>query len=455
MTGTAAIAGHPSRAALFDAVAADRAGPEAGRLLHLTHAEDPAVRRTALDLLHSLCLGGGGPWPEAAAAALYGLTDPAAAVRLVAAPLLVRAGRPDLALGALDGSADLPIAPEVRTALALALRGSVAARRTDPQPSVRFLALLETLRRAPEEEWPALDAALSADVREAAPELPDLGTSWGSVLRRLGRERHAYVLVERLLADPATRDVGADLAQAVCHAWRAAPVELVPSLARYGAEPLSPAFSRALTTASLSEAARRRHGALLSARGFPPRVKFCRGERKRKSYSAESAAEALAALPVGVGRLSAAPEIFGALLDAGPLSFRQAAQLYNLTFRWPGRMQAACAPLWLRHAGPSALSRLLGVMTPMLDDYIRGEEYLAALAPMGDAARSALPAVTALIDRRTRIPVNDTTEDAEMARDEALLAAALATRRALTYAPDAPGRPSTPGTTRPSVPAPR
>ncbi|MFD6426506.1 hypothetical protein, partial [Streptomyces sp. NPDC060198] len=170
------------------------------------------------------------------------------------------------------------------------------------------------------------------------------------------------------------------------------------------------------------------------------------------AYSPESAAEAL---PVGVSRLNAAREVFGALLDAGPLSFRQAAQLYGLTFRRPGRMQAACAPLWLRHAGPSAAPRLLGLMTPLLDDYAWGEEYLAALAGMGGAALPALPAVTALIDRRTRIPVCDSTRDAETARDEALLAAALVTRRSLTYGPDAPERPSTPGTSPTSGHAPR
>ncbi|MGW0860049.1 hypothetical protein [Streptomyces sp. NPDC002690] len=156
-----------------------------------------------------------------------------------------------------------------------------------------------------------------------------------------------------------------------------------------------------------------------------------------------------------MSRLSAAREVFGALLDAGPLSFRQAAQLHNLTFRRPGRMQAACAPLWLRHAGPSAAPRLLDLMTPLLDDYAWGEEYLAALARMGRAALPARPAVTALIERRTRIPVCDSSRDAETARDEALLSAALVTRRSLRYAPDAPARPSAPATCRPSGPAPR
>ena len=43
----------------------------------------------------------------------------------------------------------------------------------------------------------------------------------------------------------------------------------------------------------------------------------------------------------------------------------------------------------------------------------------------------AQPAVTALIDRRTRIPVNDSTRDGETRLDEQLPAAALATHRAI------------------------
>lgn len=134
---------------------------------------------------------------------------------------------------------------------------------------------------------------------------------------------------------------------------------------------------------------------------------------------------------MGIGRLSEAPEIFDALLNAGPLTFRQAAQLYNLTFRRPGRMQGLCAPLWLRHAGPAALPRLLARLTTHLDDDGVGAYYLEGLARMGRQALPALPAVMALIDRRTRIPVNDSTRDAKMMLDEGLLAAALDARRSI------------------------
>ncbi|MFD9504276.1 hypothetical protein [Streptomyces sp. NPDC060035] len=50
---------------------------------------------------------------------------------------------------------------------------------------------------------------------------------------------------------------------------------------------------------------------------------------------------------------------------------------------------------------------------------------------MGRQALPALPAAMALIDRRTRIPVNGSTRDAEMMLDERLPAAALDARRAI------------------------
>ncbi|WP_327180877.1 hypothetical protein [Streptomyces sp. NBC_01334] len=446
--GTATTPAHPSRGAIFDAVRADRTGPVAVRLLRLAHADDPFVRRNVMDLLHSLAPDG--PWPGAAEVALARLCDVDEQVRRRAARLLVRAGREDVALNALDELTD----PVVRTVLADSLGGSVAHLRADPLASVRFLTHLETLRAAPRHQWPALDMALLADAREAARHLEGVGRRWGSVLFGLDRERHTYVLAARLLAASSTSDIGAGLAREACHGWRAAAVELLPLLVRHCGRVVSPATAAALTTASISEAAMRTHGALAATVPFTPypRVRRSSGSPP-PSFGSSSAAALLAARPVGIGRLAHAPEIFGALLDAGPLTFRQAAQLYNLTFRWPGRMQAGCAPLWLRHAGPTALPRLLALMTPHLGEYTVGEYYLEGLARMGRHALPALPAVTALIDRRTRIPVNDSTQDAEMMLDERLLAAALDARRAIDgdTAPRPPAQPSDPGDTHPAV----
>lgn len=427
--GDANTPAHPSRIAVLDAVRAERSGPEAVQLLGLAHSADPSVRLAALDLLLSLVHYG--PWPEAADAALLRLSDPHEPVRCLAARLLVSAGRRDLALAALGELGEL-IEPVVRSVLAESLGDAVAHLRDDPLASVRFLAHLATLRTAPPPYRSALDAALFADAREAARHLAENGERWGRVLAGLGREQHAYEVAARLLAAPETRDIGAGVARAACHAWRAAPAELLPLLVRHSGPSISPAVADALTTASISEQAMGAHGDLLAAIGFTPYPrprKRCTGSSP--PYDGRSAAELLAAKPMGIGRLSRAPEIFGALLDEGPLTFRQAAQLYNLTFRWPGRTQGTCAPLWLRHAGPRALPRLLGVMTPYLHDYAVGEFYLEGLARMGRQALPALPAVTAMIERRTRIPANDSTPDGEMGLDENLLRAALKTRHAI------------------------
>lgn len=424
--GHATTPAHPARVAVLDAIRADRAGPVAVRLLQLSRSTDVFVRREVMDLLSPA--GGRRPWPEAAEAALARLTDPDEEVRRRAAYLVVHAGSLEVALRALGELTD----PVVRTALAEWLRGSVAHLHDDPLASVRFLARLETLRVASPEQWPPLDRALLADAREAARHLDGIGWRWGGVLYGLRREQHVYALVARLVSDPATLDIGAGLAREACHDWRAAPVVLLPLLVRHCGEGISPAMAKALTTASVSEAALRTHGALIADLPFTPYPKARRPSGgPPPSYDSTTAAAVLQARPVDTGRLRHAPEIFGALLDAGPLTFRQAAQLYNLTFKRPGPTQAACAPLWLRHAGPTALPRLLTLMTPHLGDYTMGEFYAEGLARMGRRAMPALPSLTALIDRRTRIPVNDSTRDDEAMLDERLLAAAIEARRAI------------------------
>ncbi|MFD7027757.1 hypothetical protein ACFWAR_06980 [Streptomyces sp. NPDC059917] len=428
--GHVTVAGHPSRIAVIDALRADRAGPVSLRLLRLSSADAPFTRRAALDLLS--CAEAGSPWPEAAAAALARLADPDDEVRRRAAHLVVRAGGRDAGLRALGELTD----PVVRTVLADHLQGSLAHLGEDPLPSVRFLARLEALRVAPVRQWPPLDGALLADAGAAAIHLDGVGGRWGRVLCGLGRERHVHALTARLLRDPVTRDIGAGLAREACHTWRAAPVALLPLLVRHCGPDVSPAMAEALTTASVSRAAMRAHGALFATVAVTPypRPRHLFGSSSPPQgpvYDSATAAAILRAKPVDTGRLRHAPELFGALLDAGPLSFRQAAQLYNLTFKRPGRLQAVCAPLWLRHAGPTAAPRVLALMTPHLDAYGIGEYYAEGLARMGRRALPALPSLTALIERRTRIPVNDSTRDGETMLDESLLAAALAARRAI------------------------
>ncbi|WP_354644371.1 hypothetical protein [Kitasatospora camelliae] len=421
----------PSRTALLAEVRADRTGPAAALLLRLARSPGHPLRRPALALLEDLTLTE--RWPEAVAAARDRLTDPDPEVRRQAAQTARSAGRGVLPGAVLDGVTD----PAARTLLAEALHpADLAGRRDDPLASVRFLAHLAALQAADPAARPELDAALLADVQEASRHLTRTGRRWGWTLYGLRREQHTYALAARLLADPATREVGADLTRAACHGWRAAPVALMPLLLRHAGPRPGPRIAAALRTASISRAAMDVHGGAAAAVAFTP---YERGRPAACApvprYDRDGAAALLAAKPVGVARLAHAPAVFGALLDAGPLTFRQAAQLHNLAFLRPGRMQALCAPLWLRHAGPAALPRLLALLTPHLDEYGIGGDYLAALGRIGPSARPALPAVEAVIDRRTRIPVNDSTRDAETELDERLLAAAQDARRAILGPP--------------------
>ncbi|MFE2140710.1 hypothetical protein ACFXA3_02955 [Streptomyces sp. NPDC059456] len=256
--GHATTAAHPARIAVLDAIRTDRTGPVPVRLLQLSRTDDAFVRREVMDLLSST--GGRHPWPEATEAALARLADPDEEVRRRAAHLVVHAGGSDVALRALRELTE----PVVRTALADSLRSSVAHLQDDPLASVRFLARLETLSAAPPQQWPQLDRALLADAREAARHLEGVGRRWGRVLYGLERERHVYAVVARLLEDPATRDIGAGLAREACHDLRAAPVALLPLLVRHCGRGISSAMAKALTTASISEAAMRTHGALIA-----------------------------------------------------------------------------------------------------------------------------------------------------------------------------------------------
>ncbi|MGW7363687.1 hypothetical protein ACWGI8_09715 [Streptomyces sp. NPDC054841] len=423
--GTTSTGGHPSRTAVFEAVREDRTGPVARRLLQLTGAEPASVRREALDLLRSL-VHGADAWEAAAQAAHARLSDEDEGVRRRAADVLVWSGRADLALVALRELAD----PVVRTALAgRGLPEAAEQLRGDSLAAVRFLAHLSLLGDARSAQWPALDAALLADAEEAAPYVPWLGERWAGALYRLDREAQTYALARHLLGRGrpiALRQVGVQLARRACQDWRAAPVELLPHLVPHIA---LPGGDDAVRTALISQAAVREHAALIAGAEITPpprRRRWTRGTSR--SYDSRAAAEHLAARPIGIARLSRAREIFGPLLDAGPLTFRQAAQLYNLTFSWPNAMQASCAPLWFRHAGASSLPRLLGLLVRRLDDQAHGEAFMEGLAELGRHALPAVPDLDRIIDRRKRIPVNEPSRDAEMAADELLLAAAVRAR---------------------------
>uniref|UniRef100_A0AAU2JZX7 HEAT repeat domain-containing protein n=1 Tax=Streptomyces sp. NBC_00049 TaxID=2903617 RepID=A0AAU2JZX7_9ACTN len=414
--GSADEPAHPSRARLFQEVGADRDGPAARRLLLLTDAPETSVRRSALTLLASVG-SGRAPWPEAVDAAEARLVDPDPAVRAAACHVVAWVGGADRAMAALHRFPD----PEVRARLARWAGPAVVRLGSDPQPAVRFLARLTELGRAPAEQWPFLDRALLHDAAAAARHLDDAGGRWEWTLSRLGREDDTYALAHRLLDDPspAVRDIGADLARGACQSWRAGPARLLARLRELQERSGSEALAGAVHTAT---------GPAAAAGPWAERWLFAPPQPMEPS----EAAEALASRPIGIGRFQEAPRVFGALLDEGPLTFRQAAQLYQLTFARPCIVQALAAPLWLRHAGPSALPRLLSLMTPHVRHYGLGEWYLAGLGRIGPAAAPALPAVDAVIETRRRIPVNDSTRDGETELDERLLAAARWARRAIT-----------------------
>ncbi len=258
-----------ARKRIFDEVSADRDGPVARRLLTLVTDERPAVRRTTLALLIDLC-GRDRAWSAAAAAAECALGDPDEPVRRAAAWLLVAAGAGDRAIAAVDASAD----PVVRTALVEALvatplwrqdRGQwpqcVLRLRSDRTPAVRLLADVEALRLAAAPQWPALDAAVRADLDAVdgvlgAPgshRARSAGERWASAFHDLDREHDCCSWAERLL-DPAetppVRRAGMALAVEAMRTWRAAPARLAPTLSGILAgepSPLRAAAARALS----------------------------------------------------------------------------------------------------------------------------------------------------------------------------------------------------------------
>ncbi|MBT2470169.1 hypothetical protein J7E97_20385 [Streptomyces sp. ISL-66] len=162
-------------------------------------------------------------------------------------------------------------------------------------------------------KWPD-DAVLGADAT-----MPDGPDDAVAQLRSRSpeRERHTCEIAARLLADPATRDRGAEIARAACHTWRAAPVELLPLLIRHRGPEISRAVADALTTASISARAMSTHGDLLAAIGFPP-YPGPREPRKATTppHDAASAAELLSAKPMGIGGgRSAGPRPAGRLKE--------------------------------------------------------------------------------------------------------------------------------------------
>jgi len=183
----------------------------------------------------------------------------------------------DQAVAALDTSAD----PVVRIALVEAMAVAAVSHRdggpwsqavirvrVDPVPAVRLVANVEALRVADAAAWPAVDAAIRADLAVVDGVLgapgsrssQTAGERWALALACLGREHDCCAWAERL-ADPteppAVRLAGVDLAVEAMRTWRAAPARLAPTLAGMLTEDPSAVRSAAVRALSASVTATR------------------------------------------------------------------------------------------------------------------------------------------------------------------------------------------------------
>ncbi|MGP8302908.1 hypothetical protein ACTPOK_34215 [Streptomyces inhibens] len=221
-------------------------------------------------------------------------------------------------------------------------------------------------------------------------------------------------LIEALRAECAARDaLGAEWAT-----WRE--LCLVASLGRIG----PPAAAALPLLEGLTRDSRRRagHRALALSR--------ITGDRRHiESY--------LRSRPQGRRYVPDHSALFLWLLDHGGLDPDQSRRLRTYVLERAGATQVyGSLALW-RHEGPPAAGELLALLSQYLDDDLFGPVAMDTLAAMGEHARPALPRLRELIDRTTRIPLCNGSEDAEMDGDERLLEAASRTVAALT-APAAP-----------------
>ncbi|WP_433040199.1 hypothetical protein [Dactylosporangium sp. CS-033363] len=229
VSGDLRVPGDHARSWLFGTIKADRDGPATHRLLALANDGRVLVRRAVFELIAESCSLHAG-WPLVADAAEPALRDDDPLLRRVAAALLVRTGGADRAVAALSASSD----PVVRIALLRAIawrdvppcRALLDRLRSAQEPAVRLLATVAEYRSDEPEAWPALDAAVLADL-EAADE--GLGEVWARTLADLDREDDCCASAVRLTRSRPELD-GVRLAAVAMRTWRAAPRRLAPAL---------------------------------------------------------------------------------------------------------------------------------------------------------------------------------------------------------------------------------
>src|SRR5581483_7110501 len=138
------------------------------------------------------------------------------------------------------------------------------------------------------------------------------------------------------------------------------------------------------------------------------------------------AEDALDRLPATRTTFTAAVELMEWLIEHGGVAERHAARL-TAAAQHPRRLMnpRALRLLW-RHQGASASALILEHLPAYLTDDVFGPPACALLADMGSLARPAVPALEAVVHRRTRISMHIGDEDAELRADEHLAAVAAA-----------------------------
>jgi HEAT repeat protein len=173
------------------------------------------------------------------------LSDVDLPVRRTAAALLVHLVGPDRAVAVLNVSTDTVVRIALMHAM---LRRKIPGYqaipdhlRSDPVPAIRLLANIAAFSRDDPAAWPALDAAIRADLEASIGVLNALGSRfsetagelWARALAGLDRVQDCCAWAERL-AYPAegsqVRLEGIRMAVAAMRAWRAAPARVAPML---------------------------------------------------------------------------------------------------------------------------------------------------------------------------------------------------------------------------------
>ncbi|MET7302050.1 hypothetical protein [Embleya sp. NPDC005575] len=447
-SGAAATAG-PERTAIFAAVRADRDGPVTGLLLALADAGTVEARVGAIELLGSLAEFGQ-TWPVVADRTSAYLVDPEPGVRVAAAALFVATHDVETVSARLPGLAD----PDVRVAGLTALIGRAGAFEDvltrlleDGDPAVRVLAALGLLgtEGVPWAWVQALDEAISADLPAAVRRVGLGSRSWGSTWAwRLVRDDHedeCHRIVRQLLAvdDPGVRWVGLDMASAAIRLWRTAPVELLPALAEVavGADPalraqtlrvlrLSGDLWQAagdLWAADAGDVGR----ALSGEPGASAPVEVDVPElhavfAARRPAGGRAAVEPwLAEQPIDVTRhRRRVGRALVGLMACGGLTERQGRQAMAL-FEHESVLKYELAGVVWRQWGvvdAGIADRLVAELSAVAGDQYVGAHVLPVLADMGRHAVGALPRLTALIEDRRRLPVADSSAEAEIRFDE-------------------------------------